>query len=196
MIMKYIEKKARKNGATNGAVENIFKCILSCFEKCLKFINRNAFIEVAIYGTNFCSGVRKAFMALENNKLKMVALNSVSTFILFLGKLAVVFATVFCGILIMHTRPSIDQPVKNGWAPILLSAIFAYVTIHCFISVYEMAIDTIFICFCEEDSDNNIKKPHHMKVGLMDVNAKSLENLRQSYKINFVFKKSELEFRS
>jgi hypothetical protein len=30
------------------------KCCLWCCEKCLKFLNRNAYIEIAIYGKSFC----------------------------------------------------------------------------------------------------------------------------------------------
>ena len=56
----------------------------------------------AIYGVNFCSGARKAFATLANNILRVAALNSVGTFVLFLGKLAVVIATVLCGVQIMH----------------------------------------------------------------------------------------------
>ena len=60
----------------------------------------------AIYGVNFCSGARKAFATLANNILRVAALNSVGTFVLFLGKLAVVIATVVCGVQIMHVSLS------------------------------------------------------------------------------------------
>ena len=58
----------------------------------------------AIYGVNFCSGARKAFSTLSNNVLRVAALNSVGTFVLFLGKVVVVVATVLVGIQIMHVR--------------------------------------------------------------------------------------------
>jgi len=58
----------------------------------------------AIYGTNFCNAARKAFTTLTNNVLRVAALNSVGSFVLFLGKLVVVVATVLIGIQIMHVR--------------------------------------------------------------------------------------------
>ena len=53
----------------------MFKCIhccLGCFEKTLKYINRDAYIEVAIYGYNFCVGAYKAFTLLTANVLRYV----------------------------------------------------------------------------------------------------------------------------
>ena len=32
------------------------QCCLWCFETCLQYINRNAYIETAIYGYSFCRG--------------------------------------------------------------------------------------------------------------------------------------------
>merc|ERR1712154_754312 len=54
------------------------------------------------------------------------------------------------------------------WVPILISALFAYIVADCFISVCGMAVDTIFLCFCE-DSDRNDgqDRPYYMSTGLM-----------------------------
>ena len=68
-------KQAKKYGGDTAAVSCLFKCIhccLGCFEKTLKYINRNAYIEVAIYGYNFCVGAYKAFTLLTANVLRYV----------------------------------------------------------------------------------------------------------------------------
>lgn len=62
-----------------------------------------------------------------------------------------------------------ENMVKHGWAPTLLAAIFAYMIIDCFVGVYGMAIDTIFLSFCEDSERNDgITKPYYMSVGLME----------------------------
>ena len=44
-----------------------------------------------------------------------------------------------------------------------MSVLFAYLISHTFIGVYEMAIDTIFLCFCEDSARNDgINKPYYM----------------------------------
>lgn len=43
----------------------------------------------AIYGNNFCWSASRAFQMLSNNALRVIAINSVGDFILFLGKAGV-----------------------------------------------------------------------------------------------------------
>ena len=120
-------------------VSQACQCCLWCFEKCMQFISRNGYIQVSIHGCNFCSGCYKAFIVLGNNILRVTAINTVGDFVLFLGKLAIVVATVFIGIEIVDLRNSSDGKVHHVWAPVFLASIFAYLTATCFIGVYEVS---------------------------------------------------------
>ncbi len=55
----------------------------------MKFINRNAYILTAINGTNFCSSAKEAFGLILRNCVRVVVLDKVTDFLLFLGKLVV-----------------------------------------------------------------------------------------------------------
>jgi len=178
LVLKYIEHKVKemeKSGGIQGKCAVILKgviycaqCILYCFEKCMKFININAYIETAIYGYNFCRAAMKAFQMLTANALRVAAINSVGTFVLLLGKLAVVIATVAVSYEIMRIKTETVY-VAHPWAPILIAACFSYLTAHCFIAVYGMAIDTIFLCFCEDSARNDgITRPYYMSKGMME----------------------------
>lgn len=60
------------------------------------------------------------------------------------------------------------EGIQHIWVPLALAGLFAYLVSHCFITVYEMAIDTIFLCFCEDCEQNDgISKPYYMSRGLM-----------------------------
>ena len=97
-----------------------------------------------------------------SNALRVAAINSVGTFVLLLGKLAVVIATVAVSYEIMRIKAETVY-VAHPWAPILIAACFSYLTAHCFIAVYGMAIDTIFLCFCEDSARNDgITRPYYM----------------------------------
>ena len=95
---------------------------------------------MAIYGYNFCKAAQKAFSLLTSNILRVAAINSVGTFVLFLGKVAVVVSTVFIGVEIMHFQTDSGKlAVKNQWPAIVLAAVFAYMIIDCFIGVYSVS---------------------------------------------------------
>lgn len=88
-VVAYIQKKAKKTG--NKIVEYIAcvcGCFLWCLEKIMKFINKHAYIITAIYGHSFCKAARKGFFLLLRNILRVAAVNILSTFVLFLGKVS------------------------------------------------------------------------------------------------------------
>jgi len=68
-------------------------------------------------------GCFKAFKLLGNNILRVAAINTVGDFVLFLGKVAIVVATVFIGIEIVDLRSHENGKVKHVWAPVALAAI-------------------------------------------------------------------------
>jgi solute carrier family 44 protein 1 (choline transporter-like protein) len=63
--------------------------------------------DLGIYGENFCWSAGRAFKMLSNNALRVMAINSVGDFILFLGKAGVVTAVVFVGIELIKVLISI-----------------------------------------------------------------------------------------
>ncbi|CAG0900756.1 unnamed protein product, partial [Darwinula stevensoni] len=154
------------------------QCLLSCFENFLKFLNRNAYIEIAIYGYSFCKAAREAFKLLTTNALRMVAINTIGDFVLFLGKVAVVVPIVFIGIKLVGNRDGVEYP----WAPVVVGAVFAFIIAHAFIAVYEveafeMAVDTLFLCFCEDvERNDGVNRPYYMSKGLMEF----VENSKQA----------------
>ena len=59
----------------------------------MRFINRNAYIMCAIKNTNFCKSAKSAFSLIMRNLVRVVVLDSVVDFLLFLGKLVIVLIT-------------------------------------------------------------------------------------------------------
>lgn len=58
----------------------------------------------AIFGHSFCTGAKKAFMLLLENILRVAAINSVGTFVLFLGKLTTVAVVLIVGNELIRVR--------------------------------------------------------------------------------------------
>ncbi|XP_048758552.1 choline transporter-like protein 1 isoform X1 [Ostrea edulis] len=154
-ILMYMQKKMK--GSQNTCAQYTLKCCICCLwclEKCLKYLNQNAYTVVAIQGSNFCSSAKKAFMTLVSNALRVAAINSVGDFVLFLGKIGVTAATAAVGIFWFKTKEEL-----NYYAiPVLLVCVFAYFIAHCFLSTYEMVIDALLLCFCH-DTDINDGSP-------------------------------------
>jgi len=120
---------------------------------------------IAIHGKNFCSAAKEAFMLLLENALRVVAVNSVTSFLLFMGKLLVV-GIVGVASFYWFDKLNQDDPTQLRYdvVPTIIMVIFAYAVSVLFFDVYDMAVDTIFLCFLEdlEMNDGSPEKPYYM----------------------------------
>uniref|UniRef100_A0A8C2F634 Choline transporter-like protein n=1 Tax=Cyprinus carpio TaxID=7962 RepID=A0A8C2F634_CYPCA len=131
--------------------------------------------QVAIYGKNFCRSACDAFFLLMRNVIRVVVLDKVTDFILFLGKLLIVglvgiFAFFFFS---GHTDAfkGAAPSLHYYWVPILTVLVGSYFIAHGFFSVYAMCVDTLFLCFLEdlERNDGSPERPYLMSEKLLNV---------------------------
>lgn len=184
-LVWYFEKQIKKAAGGNVTVAWVLKCVkccLWCCEKCLKFLNRNAYIEIAIYGKSFCRSAWSAFSILLRNALRVAAINTVGDFVLFLFKLIITVSAIIGAFFYFQYQDKIEgavgDTVQGGlqWESliILVIGLFAWLIAGMFLGVYEMAVDTIFIAFCEdaERNDGSAAKPYFMSKGLLSFMSK------------------------
>ncbi|XP_056263246.1 choline transporter-like protein 2 isoform X1 [Pseudoliparis swirei] len=176
VLLEYLDHKLK--GAQNKFTKFLLCCMKCCFwclEKCIKFINRNAYIMVAIYGKNFCASAKDAFLLLIRNMIRVVILDKVTDFLLFLGKLLVVgLVGIFSFFFFSGRVKAFENTAPNlhyYWVPILTVAVGSYLIAHGFFSVYAMCVDTLFLCFLEdlERNDGSAERPYMMPESLRKV---------------------------
>ncbi|KAA0185908.1 Choline transporter protein 4, partial [Fasciolopsis buskii] len=136
---------------------------------------------ISIYGQSFCSGARSAFYLLLRNAVRLVVVDKVADFILFVGKLVVVGLTsglgylYLDGVLFGNTALAEFQPtIHFVIVPLAIIIVGSYVIVSLFSSVYEMGVDTIFLCFLEdlERNDGSAERPYYMSKQLMAILGK------------------------
>ncbi|XP_062892175.1 choline transporter-like protein 2 isoform X3 [Mobula hypostoma] len=176
VLLEYIDQKLK--GSENKVTKFLLCCLKCCFwclEKFLKFLNRNAYIMISIYGSNFCTSAKNAFFLLMRNIIRVVVLDKVTDFLLFLGKLLIVGGVGILGFFFFTNRIRILEdktPALNYyWLPLLTLIIGSYLVAHGFFSVYAMCVDTLFLCFCEdlERNDGSPERPYYTSPELRDI---------------------------
>ncbi|XP_041663893.1 choline transporter-like protein 4 [Cheilinus undulatus] len=182
IILEYIDHKTRS--AQNPVARFILCCLKCCFwclEKFIKFLNRNAYIMIAVYGKNFCVSAKNAFSLLMRNILRVVVLDKVTDLLLFFGKLLVVGGVgvlaffFFSGRILLPGETFHSETLNYYWMPIITVVFGSYLIAHGFFSVYNMCVDTLFLCFLEdlERNDGSLQKPYYMSKNLMKILSKS-----------------------
>ncbi|CAL8366119.1 unnamed protein product [Boreogadus saida] len=179
ILLEYLDEKLR--GANNVVARFIVCCLKCCFwclERFIRYMNRNAYIMVAIYGTNFCTSAREAFFLLMRNVVRVAVLDRVTDFLLFLGKLLIAGGVGVLAFFVFDRKLTIFVEVPDlnfYWVPIVTVFLGSYLIAHGFFSVYAMCVDTLFLCFCEdlERNDGSAERPFFMSPGLHQLLGKS-----------------------
>lgn len=130
-----------------GSFSYVWRLFIWFFDNIVMIINRDAYVEIAIYGDSFLAGAQRAFTVLASNPLRLLAIKSVSNVLLVVAKICVVFGTISMATILLEEK---TNQLNYSWSPIVISAVYAYIVAHWFLSVYEMVIDALFICYCED----------------------------------------------
>jgi len=98
MVVELFKRQMDANGTSNKCMEYVLKCIecaLACVECIVKFINTQAYIQIALRGKNFCYAAKDGFELVWSNPLRYAIVGGIGTVIMFLGKIIIAAATAF-----------------------------------------------------------------------------------------------------
>ncbi|KAK3768429.1 hypothetical protein RRG08_053421 [Elysia crispata] len=93
-VLEFIDRKLRDIENESGLP--IFKHMrycLACMERIVRYVNKNAYIVIAVHGLNFCSAARQGFLLVMRNVLRAAILDKVSDFLMFISKLLITAVT-------------------------------------------------------------------------------------------------------
>ncbi|XP_022065800.1 choline transporter-like protein 5-B isoform X4 [Acanthochromis polyacanthus] len=173
IVLEYLDQKLK--GSQNACSRFLLCCLKCCFwclERFIKFINRNAYIMIAIYGKNFCTSSKDAFFLLMRNVVRVAVLDKVTDFLLFLGKLLISGSVgVLAFFFFSRKIPVFQEEVPSlnyYWVPLLTVIFGSYMIAHGFFNVYAMCVDTLFLCFLWdlEVNDGSPHRPFYMNKSL------------------------------
>ncbi|XP_031678304.1 choline transporter-like protein 5-B isoform X2 [Oncorhynchus kisutch] len=191
IVLEYLDHKLK--GAHNAFARFLICCLKCCFwclEHFIKFMNRNAYIMMAIYGKSFCTSAKDAFFLLMRNVVRcllcrVAVLDKVTDFLLFLGKV-LISGSVGVLAFFFFTRkiPVIQEEVPSlnyYWVPLLTVIFGSYLIAHGFFNVYAMCVDTLFLCFLVDLEVNNgsAARPFYMSRTLRHILNKNTNKRRK-----------------
>ncbi|OXB66189.1 hypothetical protein ASZ78_012988 [Callipepla squamata] len=142
---------------------------------------KHVYTTTAINGTNFCTSAKDAVFILAKSSAELASVSCFGDFIVFLGKVFVVCFTVFGGLMAFNYHRELQAWV----VPLLLVGFFAYLMSHSFLSVFEVTLDTMFLCFAidMETNDGSAERPYFVDQELlMFVNQNNKSTDRQKHR--------------
>lgn len=154
IIRVVLERLRRALKKIDSRAANTVICCCQCFccilEACLKFLNKNAYIQTAIMGTPFCRSASQAFYLIVRNAARVGALNYASSSILIVGKLFIsAMTTGLAYFALLETDP--NKEINHVAGPLVAVFFISYIMSDIFMGVFDMSISTILHCFVADE---------------------------------------------
>eukprot|EP00658_Telonema_sp_P-2_P021133 TRINITY_DN18395_c0_g1_i9.p1 TRINITY_DN18395_c0_g1~~TRINITY_DN18395_c0_g1_i9.p1 ORF type:complete len:469 (-),score=147.14 TRINITY_DN18395_c0_g1_i9:584-1990(-) len=148
LVIEYIKRKYLDENACLKCIASYIQCCLECFKRIMEFLSRHAYIITACKGKNFCTAAWEAFNFILDNLTQIAAVNWISMYLMFLGKVFIVLGTV----VICYICAVTDDDISSVIVLLVVCGVIAYSVACMFLSVFETGIDTILMCFMWEAS--------------------------------------------
>ena len=172
IVVRFVVHRLKKLHKNNPLVKYVGYYVEYCLwylQKCIEWLNRNAYIMTAIEGTSFCKSAWNA-LALIVKKITAVAeVNIVGDIMLFLGKLCVSLGSGVIAFLMLDDDNFNygDEKVSSPLFIVIVVTMFAYLIATIFMSIVELGMDTILFCYCK-DCDDHSGTPVNAPPALID----------------------------
>lgn len=169
-LFEFIQKKVYKDASeSNFAVKcmcGCVSCLVWCFKKCIEFLGKHAYIQIAMTGDSFCTASKASFKLILENAARFSVSGGLGVVFSFLGKISVTVLSSYIGYLIITKWGYISDELSNPVPPTVVFIIVSYVVASIFISVYDMACDSIIHAYLideERETGNHNYAPEALK---------------------------------
>lgn len=161
IVFEYLAHKyeamAGKDGTLYKIVTCFMRCVLWCLDQYVKFITKNAFIQIALHNQDFCPAAWASFLLIVRHAGRFASAALIGWIIMMLGKGTIMGLSGYITILIIKSSyPEVQQP----FLPAGFVVIVAYVVGSLFLSIFSFSCTAILHCFImAEDTGSECPAP-------------------------------------
>jgi choline transporter-like protein 2/4/5 len=167
IVLEYVKLKQR--GQTNCIVEYALCCLsccLWCFDRCIKFINKHAYIQCALYGSAFCTSASNAYSLIVVNLGQVAAVTVVGDFVVMIIKISISLTCAAAAYIYMVYYMGTE--LKGIALPSVVVAFAAFFTATMFLSVVSSVSNTVMHAYITDEQTNKgkLNKSHENNASL------------------------------
>jgi len=151
-FMNFLLQTAKRHNSQNKLVYYVascLQCVLGCIEGIVRYVNKFAYIYVAMHGHGFCKAAKECFDLVSRNFFTTVIMDVISGFVLFMGKI------LFTAISVIMTIGIIDHMGRQlSIVTVGLTGVISFIVLHIISHVIGVGINAVFICYLEDLESN------------------------------------------
>jgi hypothetical protein len=111
-------------------------CCLTCCQKFVDFINKNAYIQVVMANTSFCSSGVTAFSIIMKHAGKFGIVSGIGGIFVILGKMCIASLSTLFGFFLIEFMGEIHSKISSPYLPLMVMFLLSYIIASVFISIY------------------------------------------------------------
>lgn len=126
IIFEFYKKQIEKANKENPIIKVVLWCtsyLLMCLERFIKFISKNAYIQIAITSKNFCMAAWNAFILILKNALRFGTANSIGFIFNVLGVAFITAANSLVVYALIHYYEPYKGLASNWITPCVVGAL-------------------------------------------------------------------------
>lgn len=126
--------------------------LLWLLEKCIKFITKNAYIQVMLTNTFFCKAAWNAFALILKNVARFGWLNSIGFVLNWFGVCSVAALNGFLAYIAITKIDDFKENVTQPIAPAIVVLLISFFLVKSFLSIFSFSLDAILQSFLLDES--------------------------------------------
>merc|ERR1712150_419826 len=129
LIAKLQKKAQEMDNKVGQCILCCCQCCLWCFEKFMRFLNKNAYVQTAIFGTSFCTSAKNAFFLILRNAKRVAGISYVLSVLIWISRLFIAFLTAGLSYIVMERK--IEEQLHSLFGPTVLVFLFPIILRIC-----------------------------------------------------------------
>jgi len=149
ITFEYIDQQMKRANMDSQVVKAIMccvRCCLDCFHRFVKFINSNAYIQIALTGESFCTSAMAAFVLALKNLATFTITNGIGGLIFFLGKMTISMINTLIGYLLITNIESFKEDIDNPLPVLVVIFVISLSMSSVFMNLYDTTSLTVLQC--------------------------------------------------
>jgi len=156
MALAYVGRESSASGnCCSACLAKVAFCCLTCCEGCLQFLNKNAYMDIALHSSTFCVAARRANALIAGEVTALGALEG-ACWIFQIGGLGAItgLGALLTFFMVRHTdiysEPTSEQYVQDPVLMVLVAAVISFLIALVFVISFDTISSTILYCFAIE----------------------------------------------
>lgn len=162
-IMVWLEsiKKRVESTAGKTSESKCFKCIITCLQCCIgcigkymEFINKHAYIQIALKGDSFCTAAWEGFALVVRNLGRFSALAAIGSLFTTIGTIFISVSSAIIGYFLITEVPYFSEKLNSCILPVVVFLIIGLVMGLVTMSIFGISGDALMHSFLLDEELN------------------------------------------